>query len=182
VAIFGKGDAVSAARTDLEAAEEGLRAAVKRREAAEQKADAFVAEAGASVAGDDKADARAARELAELRAGADLQRSREAAAAAKVEAARVALAAAEAAAKLARIAEIDAQIAEREPKAIEAARVALAALDAAAVELAKLAAEANTIGHSLAPAPHKARGVRGLAPFAGNPIAAPTTLREGRLL
>ncbi len=176
-------DPVGAARKAIEAAEAAEIAEGRRLAGAIEKADRFAEEAaGIDPDGDAKGFERATSKLAELRATVEIVRAREASAKGKAEAAREALAAAEAADKRARITEIDAQIAEREPKAIQAARVALAAFDAAAVELAKLAAEANKLGLGLAPEPHKARGVRGIAPYAGNPLGALVALRDGRML
>ena len=176
-------DPVGAARKALEAAEADAARAAKRAEAATAKAEAFATEAASiDPDADERGFTKATRELADLRAAADLHRSRATSAAGKAEAALAALAAAEASEKRGRLAALDAEIAQRETKAIEAARSALAAFDAEAVEVAKLAAEANGIGRSLAPEPHRARGVRGIAPYAGNPLGALTTLRDGRLL
>jgi len=180
---LSKSDPVGAARKMLETAEAAEIAEGRRLAGAIEKADRFAEEAaGIDPDTDARGLEKATAQLGSLRATVEIVRAREASAKGKAEAAREALAAADAAEKRGRIAVIDAEIQQRETKAIEAARSALAAFDAAAVEVAKLAAEANGIGRSLEPGGHKMRGVRGLAPFAGNPIAAPTTLREGRLL
>jgi hypothetical protein len=164
-----KADPVGAARKALEDAEAAATAATKRATEAAEKAVAFERRAAEiDPDSDEGAFSKATRELAELRATADLLRARTNAAATRAEQAREAHAGAVNADRLARLEELNAGIKAREGTALEALRVAFAAFAAEVSELGAASSKAHTLQAELRSAGIEARAIRAMtASWAG---------------
>jgi hypothetical protein len=172
-------DAVGVARKALEDAEADAVRAAKRAEAAAHKAEAFAAQAATiDPDADEKGFMKATRELAELRASADLHRSREANAQAKAEAARETLAAAVMEDKRSRLAKLDEEIRALDASAIEQARAFAATMHEEIAAVLATAQAADALDREIqGPTGHvRTRlGIRGV-PFARGGAAAPGTV------
>ncbi len=161
MALFSK-DAVAAAKKAVEDTEAALRSATKRAAETAARIEAF---AGRAAEIDPDADASgfasATRELADLRASAEILVVRRTTAGERVEAARAALVAAERAEGEARLAALDGEIRKEEALAMARVGAFVEGLRTIRAAQASRVAAANAVATKLSADPYSAMGHRG---------------------